>query len=148
MKWCKGRDIFTVIHNLSTCWTPNLKFNSCKLNCFYLTHNLIENESRNNLVKISSFKVSNTFIIANVGNFSFCESFLFELFQKINPYEVYKIYSYVYETWFNPPFYKACVCVCVCVRVCVCVCVPAWTGLCGLEWVSFHPCGDTPVCGS
>ena len=74
---------------------------------------LIKNDSRSNLTKISSFKVNNKFIIANVGNFSSCESFLFELFQKINPYEVYKIYSYVYKTWFNPPLYKACVFVCV-----------------------------------
>ena len=38
-----------------------------------------------------------------------------------------------------------CVCVCVCV-VCVFVCVLKWTGLWGLVWVSFQPCGDTPVC--
>ena len=45
------------------------------------------------------------------------------------------VYIYIY----------ICVCVCVCV-LCVFACVLKWTGLWGLVWVSFQPCGDTPVC--
>ena len=78
-----------------------------------------------NLMKISSLKVNNMFIIVIAGSFPSCESFQLSCSRNLTLKKFTKNVMFA-KHGLNPSFYKVCVCVvcmCVCLCVCVCVCV-------------------------